>query len=124
LGNDRNSSVRFVSHHAPAAMFTRELTAFEVERVPVAVSRWVSEYSHTTVFFDPSHLNIVRDIAPDKVSAHTIPGRAFGPECAEMHTPDDRVAHDVPAKAIIQRDDIRIRILNGVLPVPVADGRG
>src|SRR5262249_2040319 len=102
LSDDGDSSIRLVSHNPTPALLTPQLTSFEVTCVPVAVARWVSEYCHAAVFFDPAHLDIVRYIAPDEVSSDSIPCRTFRPESAEMKPPDNRIANNVPAEPIIE----------------------
>ena len=123
VGDDRHRPVRFISHHAAAAVLAGELASFEIERVAVAVAGRIAEDGDAAVFFDPAHLDVVRDIAPHQVTADSVPGGTFGPQRAEMKPPDDRIVHDVTSEAVIQGDDVRIGILNGLLPVPVTDRR-
>jgi hypothetical protein len=91
------------------------LAAFVVERIAIAVAGRISEDRHASIIFDPPHLNVIRDIAPHKVSAYAIPCRPFCPECSKVLAPDDGVVHDVSPEPIVERNDVRIRILNRIL---------
>ena len=111
LGDHRDRAVRLVAHDAPAAVLAGELTPFVVERVAVAVAGRIAEHRDAAVVFDPAHLHVVRDVAPHQVAADAVPRRPFGPERADVQPLDRRVADDVAAEARIERDDVRVGIL-------------
>src|SRR5262249_25301626 len=112
--------IRLVASHAPASMLARKLAALVIERVTVAEPGGIAKYRDPSIIFDPSHLNVIRDITPHQIPADTVPRGSFRPQGAEMKTANDRIAHDVSAESIIQRDNIRIRILNRILPGIIA----
>ena len=101
-----------VADDAPAAVLAGELPAFEVEGVAVAVAGRIAERRHAAVFFDPAHLHVVRDVAPHQIPADAVPRRPFGPQRADVQPLDRRVADDVAPEARVERDDVRIGILN------------
>ena len=120
LGDDGHRAVRLVADDTPAAVLARELAPLVVERVAVAVARRIAEHRHAAVLLDPSHLHVVRDVAPHQVAADAVPGRAFGPQRPDVQPPDHRVADDVAAEARVERDDVGIGILERLRPRPVA----
>src|SRR5712691_333147 len=118
--NHRDRAVVFVANHAPAPVLAGKLAALVVESVSVAVAGGIAEHGHAVVVFDPAHLYVVGNVAPHQIAPHAVPGRAFGPQCAEVQAPDDGVADDIAAEALIQRDDVGIGVLDGLLSGPVA----
>src|SRR5262245_33362781 len=123
LGDDRGGPVGFVPDDTATTVLARELPPFIVERVAVAVPRRIVERRHAPVFFDPAHLHVVRNVAPNQVSSDAVPCGPLRPQRAEVESPDDRVADDVATEARIERDDVGIRILERILPRPVAGRR-
>ena len=107
-------------------MFTGKLATFVVESVAIAIAGGVAEGGDTGVFFNPAHLYVVRDVAPDQVATDTIPGRAFCPKGAGVVLADDGVADHVLPEGGSEGDDVGVGILDGDLSGPVArsgDGR-
>src|SRR6185436_8822646 len=111
--------VVLVADDAAAAVLARDLPAFEVERVPVAVAGGIPEHRHASVFLGPPHLHVVRDVAPDQEPPDAVPRRALGPQRAEVQPANHRVVDDVAAEAGIEREDVGIWILNGILTVEI-----
>ena len=97
-------------------MLARELTSFEIERIAVAVAGWVAEHRDMRVLFKPAHLHVVGNVAPDQITADTVPGRALGPECAGMEPPNHSIVDDVTPEAIVERHDVRVRVLHRLPP--------
>src|SRR5437870_13375991 len=91
IRNNGNRSIRLVAYHAPSAVFARKLPALVVEGVAVAVAGRIPKYRDASIILDPSHLHVVRDIAPNQISADTIPCRPFGPQRPKEQTPNDRL---------------------------------
>ena len=120
VGDYGDGPGRLVPDDATAAVLARELPALVVERVAVAVPRRVAEDRDVAVLFNPAHLDVVGDVAPDQVTADSVPRRTFGPQRAGMEPLDGRVAHHVPAEAVVQGDDVGVGILQRLLPRPVA----
>ena len=118
--NDRHGPIRLVTNDAPAAVFAGKFAAFEVECVAIAVARWISKHRDVSIVLYPPHLNVVGNVAPNQVSADTIPGRAFRPQRSEMQATDDGIADDVSPESIIQRNHVRIRVLNRIRSRPIA----
>ena len=99
-----------VAHHAAVAVLAGELAAFEIEGVAVAVAGGFAIHADVAVFFQPAHLAVVGDVAPDQEVAGGMPGRPFGPAGAGVQALDGGVADPVLVEARIERDDIRIGI--------------
>src|SRR5262245_20014676 len=110
FGDYRDRSVRLVPDNAPSAVFTGKLTAFVVERIAVAIARWLPERRHARVVLDPPELDVVWNIAPDEIFSDAIPRRPFGPERARVQPPNRRVAHDIPPEAGRERHHVGIRV--------------
>src|SRR5207247_5082161 len=82
VGDYGDGPGRLVPDDATAAVLARELPALVVERVAVAVPGRVTEDRDVAVLFNPAHLDVVGDVAPDQVPADSVPGRTFGPQRA------------------------------------------
>ncbi len=120
VGDDGDRAVRLIADHAAAAVFAGKLAAFEIEGVAVAVAGGIAEDGDAAVFFDPAHLDVVGDVAPDQIAADAVPGRAFRPKRAGVEAVDDGVADDVAAEAIVERDDVGIGVSDRLLAGPIA----
>jgi hypothetical protein len=101
-------------------MLAGQLPSLVVERVAVAVSRRIAEDRDVAVLFEPAHLDVVGDVAPDKVASDTIPCRTLGPQRPGMQPLDRRIADHITTEAVVERDDVRVRVLEWLLPRPVA----
>src|SRR5262249_45174581 len=84
LRDDGNRAIRLIARDAPAAVLARKLTPFVVERIAVAVPGRIAKRRDTTVVFDPSQLNVIGNVTPDKKSSGAVPCRPFGPHRAGM----------------------------------------
>ena len=77
-------------------MFAGKLAAFEIESVAVAVAGGTAECGDAAIVsdpaFDPAHLDVVGDVAPDEVAAHAIPRRTLGPGRSRVKPLDGGVA--------------------------------
>ena len=126
VGDDGDGAVVFVADDAAAAVLAGKLAAFEIERVAVAVAGGIAEGGDAAILFDPAHLDVVGDVAPDEVAADAVPRRALGPERAGVEALDGGVADHVAAEAIVERDDVGVGVLNGrgILRVGPVAGRG
>ena len=122
LGDNGDGAVGLVTDDAASAMFTGKLATFVVEGVAVAVARGVAEGGDAGVFFNPAHLDVIWDVAPDQVATDTVPGRAFCPKGAGVVLADDGVADHVLPKGGSEGDDVGVGVLHGDLPGPVAGG--
>ena len=111
-----------IARDAAISVLAGKLAPFEIERIAVAEAGGRAEDRDAAVFFDPAHLAIIGDIAPDQIAAHTVPGHALGPERAGVEALDHGVAHHVAAEAIIERDDVGIGILDQLIARPTARG--
>src|SRR4051812_15979889 len=120
VGDDGDCAVRLVADDASATVLTGELAAFKIERVAIRVAGGVAEDGDAAIVFDPAHLDVVGDIAPDHVTSDAVPRGALGPLSAGVKTLDGGVADHVAAETIIERDDIGVGILDGNLAGPVA----
>ena len=79
-GEDGPYSIVLVADNLPRAVLAGDLSSLEVERVAVRVARRVTEDRDVAVLFQPAHLDVVGDVAPEEIAADAVPGRAFGPE--------------------------------------------
>ena len=122
LGDRRHRAVALVARDPSSAVLARELTAFVVERVAVAVARRIPERRHAAVFVDPPHLHVVRDVAPHQILADAVPRRPFGPQRPDVQALDDRVEDDVAPERRRERDDVRIGILDRLEPRKITSG--
>src|SRR5262245_20846647 len=93
-------------------MFAGNLAALPVEGVSIAVVRRVAEGAHMTILVEPPMLNVVGNVAPDKIAPNTAPGWTFGPKHSCMQTSNWGVADLVSRKTLIENHNIRIRIAN------------
>src|SRR5712671_6347974 len=82
LGDHADRAVMLVANHTPAAMLARDLSSLMIERVAVAVVRWLAEHRDAPVIFDVAQLAIIGDVAPDEIASLGAPGRAFVPLAA------------------------------------------
>src|SRR5262245_11413399 len=82
VGDQSDRSVMLVANDTSREVLARQLTAFEVEGVAVAVVCRKSVERHAPVVVDPSPLPVVRDVAEDEEAAHAVPRRTFEPEAA------------------------------------------
>ena len=79
IGDHRYRSVVLVAHDAAAGVLARQLAPLMIERVAVAVARRLAEDGDTAVILEPSHLPVVRDVAPDQILPLAVPGRSLAP---------------------------------------------
>jgi hypothetical protein len=100
------------------------LAAFPIEGIAVAVAGGLAENADASVVVKPSHLAIVGDIAPENVTADSVPDDAFGPEQPGMEPLNRRIADLVLIEARVQDQDIRVRVTHRALSGPIAFGRG
>src|SRR5580700_10578489 len=100
VGDDGDGAIVFVAHHAASAVFAGKLAAFVIERVAVAVAGGITEGGDAAVFFKPSHLDVVGDVAPDEISPDAVPRRTLGPKRSRMELFDGGVADDVFAETV------------------------
>src|SRR5436190_1728417 len=110
IGEHGDRSVELVAHHAPHAVFARNLPALVIECVAVAVVRRHPEHRHPPVILEPAHLAVVRDVAPHQVPSLAGPRRSFAPHPAAPEPLNRSVVHTQAVEARIERDDIWIRI--------------
>jgi len=115
-GEHGHRAVVFVAHQPAIAVLAGELTALVVEGIPVGVAGGVTKNADVTVVFDPAHLNVVGNVAPKEVAADAIPGRAFRPQRPDVQTLNRGVPQLVLVESLVQRNDVRIRVADGVFP--------
>ena len=82
VGDDRDRAVELIAGNASCEMLARHLPALEVKGITVAVVRRRAEQAHATVVLEPSQLTIVGNVAPDKITALSVPSRPLRPESA------------------------------------------
>ncbi len=74
-----HGAVDLIAHHAPAAVFGRELPALIVERVAIAVARRIAIRRDAPVVLNPAVLHVAGDVAPHQILPGPAPRRPFGP---------------------------------------------
>src|SRR5262249_44258926 len=119
FSDDRDGPIRFIANDAAAAMLAGELPSFEVERIAVAVAGRIAEGRNVAILFDPAHLHVVGNVAPYQVATDAVPRRTLGPQGSKMEASDDGVVDDIPPETLVESDNVRIGILDRVLPRPV-----
>ena len=77
---DGFGSVVFESNHPAVAVLAGNLAALIVERVAVAIAAGFAEEGHPVVVLDPAHLQIVWNVAENKVAPDAVPSAALGPK--------------------------------------------
>src|SRR5262249_16761122 len=87
---------------------TGDLPALEIEGVTVTIVRRYAEDTDRAIVFDPTQLAIVRDVAPHKIAALSIPCRALCPQRTLPQPHDRRVRLHVLPKHWIDDDDVWI----------------
>src|SRR5260370_10430095 len=113
-----------VADHGARVVLAGELAAFPIECVSVRIVGRRSKNADVAVFFDPAHLAVVRNIAPNKVTAGSVPGRTLGPTQSSVESLDCGVVRFEFGEARVEDDDVRVGIADRVLVGPVALGRG
>ena len=123
---DGLGAVVFVSDHAAVAVLAGNLAALIVERVAVAIAAGFAEEGHPIVVLNPSHLQVVRDVAENKVAPDAVPRAALGPKRigVGVKTLERRVAEFVLVEPRIQRNEVGIRIAGRFVAAPVTGGNG
>src|SRR5262249_55760879 len=81
-----------------------------------------AELADVPVLFEPAHLPVVGNVAPDQVLALATPGRPFRPLGAGPDALDLCVADFVLGEALIEDDDVGIGIPRGILAAPITLG--
>ena len=114
IGDHGNRTVVLVAHDPTARMFTGQLAALVIECVAVAVARRLAEHGDAAVVFDPAHLPVVGNVAPDQILALAVPRRPLAPHAACPQPLNRRVADAQRIERRIVRDDVGIRIRDGL----------
>src|SRR5260370_20779335 len=109
-----------VARHSPPKVFAGKLPPFEVERVAVAVTRWVTERSNVSVLFEKTQLPVIRNIAPHQVLPLRAPRRPLRPLRPYVMPVDDGIEYLVLGEALVHRYNIRIGIAHRLMVSPVA----
>ena len=119
-------AVVFVAHDAAVSVLAGDLPAPIVERVAVAVAAGFAENGHAVVVLDPAQLQVVRDVAENKIPADTVPGAALGPKGvrAGVEPLNRRVADLVFVEARVERNEVGIGIARRVFASPIPSGCG
>jgi hypothetical protein len=120
IGDHRDRAVGLIANHAAAAVLARELTAFIVEGIAIAVAGRITEHRHARVVFDPAQLHVGWNVAPHQILTHTVPGGTFSPGGSGVEPFDAGVADHIAPEARVESDDVRVGILDRNLAGPVA----
>ena len=119
IGNHRHRPVVLITNYSTPAMFAGKLPTFIIERVAIAISRWIAEHCRAAIVFNPTQLHIGRNVTPNQVATHAIPSHTFSPGSARVQALHAGIANHVFAKAIVQRNNVRFGILDGHLTSPI-----
>ena len=122
VGEHGDLAVVLVAHHAAVAVFAGNLAPGPVEGVAVAVAAGMTEGAHVSVLFQPAQLDVVRDIAPEQITAYAVPGRSLGPKHVwiGIQPADGGVAEFVLGERRIEHEHIRLGIARGRFASPIA----
>src|SRR5437879_7486317 len=66
-----------------------------------------------TIIFRPSHLPVVRNVAPQQIAALRAPGRTFGPQQPGVEALDRRVGLGEVVEGWIHGDDVGVPEIGG-----------
>jgi hypothetical protein len=109
-----------VAHNLARAVLAGDLAPLIVECVAVGVASRIAEAARDViVLLEKAQLLIIRDIAPQQIPSDRVPGRAFGPQRAGVQPLDRRVAQLV-LEALVDLDDVRIRIADRLVAAEIA----
>src|SRR5690348_17095592 len=67
VGQNGDFAGLLVANKTPGLVLASELAALPVERIAIAEIGWFAKYVHMAVFFEPAHLAVVRNVAPDQI---------------------------------------------------------
>ena len=76
----RDTSVVLVAHHAPRPVFAAQLPPLKIKRVPIRIVGRTPKRAHMSVFFQPAHLPVVRNVAEHQIFPNAIPRRPLRPQ--------------------------------------------
>ena len=113
VGDHGRRAVVLVAHHAAREMLAGELPALEIERIAVAVVRGCAEHADAAVVLRPSHLPIVRNVAPHQIAPLRAPRRPFGPQQPGIQPLDRRIRLREAVEARVDRDDVGVPEIGG-----------
>ena len=113
VGDHGHRAVELVADDASGEMLAGELPPLEVERIAIAVVRGHAEHAHVTVVFQPSHLPVVGNVAPDEITALRVPGRPLRPQRPGPQSLDRRVGLAEAIEARIDGEDVRVGEIGG-----------
>src|ERR1700687_5193877 len=102
VGNYSDAAIVLVTDHAPSAVFTGKLAAFEIESVSVAVTRGTAKSADVIVLLNKAQLPVVGNIAPQQIASLSAPGRTLGPLCTGVVPVDDRVEYLVRGETLVE----------------------
>ena len=117
VGDHGRRTVVLVACDAAREMLAGELPALEVERIAVAVVRGCAEHADAAVVLRPSHLPVIRNVAPYQIAPLRAPRRPFGPQHAGIEPLDRGIRLRETVEARVDRDDVRVpEICGGCAP--------
>src|SRR5579871_28749 len=115
----RHASIMFITHHTPRPVLAGHLPSLKIKRVPVRIVRRIPKRAHVPVFFQPTHLPVVRNVAEHQIFPLTIPCRPFRPQHSRIQTVDRRPSQLVFRESLVQHHDVRIRVPHRILLAPI-----
>src|SRR5262245_58345233 len=116
VGDDRGGSIVFLPGDSSIAVFTGKQTALVVEGIAVGITHRMAEGADMAIFFEPAKLAVIRNVAPDNKMTLRAPGGSFGPEGSGMEAENGSVSDPILVEALVERDDVRLRIANRRVP--------
>ena len=116
----RHRAVMFVANHAAGVVLAGKQAALPIKRIAVGVVGGRVEDADVAVLLEPAQVPIVGDIAENQVAPAAVPCGPFGPKQARVQPLDGCALDPVLVEPLVQGDDVRIGIMNGVLAAPVA----
>src|SRR5215470_3236452 len=105
--------------HPACAMLTRNEAPLPVAGVAVSVVGRLTEHTDRACLFRPAQHPIVRNIAPQQITAIPKPAGAFGPQCPRVESLHRGMSEGIGLKAWVEDPDGWIWVSDRARPAPI-----
>src|SRR5215813_10279390 len=114
-----DAAVILGTRHLARAMLTRNEAPLPVAGVAVGVIGRLTEHTDRACLFRPAQHPIVRNIAPQQITAIPKPAGAFGPQCPRVESLHWGMSEGIRLEAWVDGSDGRIWVSNRARPAPI-----